>query len=63
MECHVSIVECFYNLKRGPIHDIAFITAVTETGDKSEFQPTKYIPYLALTGELWDVFCEDLEEN
>ena len=28
-----------------------------------EFEPTKYIPYLALTGELWDVFCEDLGGN
>ena len=24
---------------------------------------TKYIPYLALTAELWDVFCENLGEN
>ena len=29
----------------------------------SESEPTKYIPYLALTGELWDVFYEDLGEN
>ena len=24
---------------------------------------TKGTPYLALAGELWGVFCEDLEEN
>ena len=26
-------------------------------------EPTKYIPYLTLRGELWDVFCENLGEN
>ena len=44
-------------------HDMQYITAVTETEYKSEYQPTKYIPYLALLGELWDVFCKDFEEN
>ena len=29
----------------------------------NQFESTKYIPYLALTGELWDVFCQDLGEN
>ena len=43
------------------IHDIAYITAVTEAEYKSQFEPTDYIPYL--TGELWDASCEDLEEN
>ena len=40
-----------------------YITAVAETEYKSEFEPTKYIPYLTLTGELWYVFCKDFEEN
>ena len=28
-----------------------------------EFEPTNFIPYLTLTGELWDVFSENLGEN
>ena len=48
----------------GPIwHDMEYITAVAEMEYKSEFEPTKYIPYLALTGEVWDVLCRDFEEN
>ena len=27
-----------------------------------EFELTKYIPYLALMGEVWDEFCENLGE-
>ena len=30
---------------------------------KSEFVSAKDTPYLALTGELWGVFCEDFGEN
>ena len=30
---------------------------------KSDIELTKDIPYLALTGELWGVCCEDLREN
>ena len=37
------------------------------TGTEAEYQPdarfTKDNPYLALTGELWVVFCEYLWEN
>ena len=33
------------------------------TEHESKFQLTKDTPYLALTGELWGVCCEDLEEN
>ena len=40
-----------------------YITAVTEMEYKLEFEPTKYIPYLTLMGELWDVFCKDFEET
>ena len=50
-------------LHRGPVqHDIAYITAVTEVEYKSEFGSTKYTPYLALTGDLWGVFCEVFEK-
>ena len=34
-----------------------------EAEHKSGFEPTKYTPYLTLTGELWVVYCEDLGEN
>ena len=40
-----------------------YISGVTETEYKREFEPTKHIPYLALTGELWDELCKDFEEN
>ena len=36
---------------------------MTEAGYKSQFLTSKCILYLALTGELWDVFCEDLVES
>ena len=36
---------------------------MNEAEYKPEFMITKYIPYLALTGELWDVFYEDFREN
>ena len=48
-------------LLHSPIQrNTAVITAVTEGGYKSDFEPIKYIPYLTLMGQLWDVFCEDL---
>ena len=28
-----------------------------------KFEPVKDTPYLALTGELWGVFCDDFREN
>ena len=55
-----QIVTDKYSYNAVKKHDIAYITALTETEYKSEFEPTKYIPYLALTSELWDVFCEYL---
>ena len=30
---------------------------------KSEFEHTRNTPYLAITGELWGVFCEDFDGN
>ena len=35
---------------------------MTEVEYKSELEYTKDTPYLALTGELWDAFCEDSEK-
>ena len=50
-------------LQRGPIdHDIIYSTVVTAEF-KSDFKLTTDTPYLALTGELWGVYCEDLWEN
>ena len=53
-------VECCYNAVR---HNIAYITAVTEVENKSEFETTKVTPYLAVTGELWGVFSTNFGEN
>ena len=36
---------------------------MTEAEYQSGFKLTKDTPYLALTGELWGVYCEDLGEN
>ena len=36
---------------------------MTEAKHKSEDTLTKEAPYLALTGKLWGVHCEDLGEN
>ena len=44
-------------------HHTEYITAVTETEYRWEFEPTKYITHLSLKGELWDVFCKGFEEN
>ena len=37
-------------------------TAVNDAEYESEFESTKYIPYLALMGELWDVFVRIWEK-
>ena len=34
-----------------------------EAEDKSVFQLTKDTPYLALTGKVWVVYCDDFGEN
>ena len=36
---------------------------MNEAKYKPQFAHTKDTPHLALTGELWDVFCEDFGEN
>ena len=51
-------------LYRGPIfHDITYGTAKTVAECELDFRITTDTPYLALTGELWSVFCEDSGEN
>ena len=50
--------------KRGPIHlDITHGTAVIAAGRVSDFNLTTDNPHLALTGELWDIYCDDLGAN
>ena len=44
-------------------HDMDYITAMAEAEYTPEFEPTKYKSLLALTGELWDAFCKDFDEN
>ena len=56
-ESEYNTVEC--GITRSIWHDMEYITAVAETEYKSQFKPTKYIPYLGVMGELWDVFWED----
>ena len=46
-------------IKRSNITYYIYISRVTEAKYKSEFEHTKHTPYLALTGELCGVFCED----
>ena len=36
---------------------------MTMAEHKSNIRLTKDTAYLTLMGELWDVFCEDFEEN
>ena len=51
-------------LERGPIYeDISYGTAITVTESESDFRITTDTPYLALTDELWGVYCEDIGEN
>ena len=51
-------------LQRGPTyHDVIYATVVVTTEWKSDFKLTIATPYLAVTGELWGVFYENLKEN
>ena len=38
-------------------------TEVIEVEHKSEFELTKYIPYLAIMSEVWHVDCKEFGEN
>ena len=44
-------------------HDITYDTAITVAESESDIRITTDTQYLVLTGELWDVYCEDLGEN
>ena len=51
-------------LWRGAVyHDSTYDTVVTVVESKSDFKITKDIPYLALTGELSGVYCDDFGEH
>ena len=51
-------------LKRDLIsHDITYDTAITVAERESDIRIATDTPYLALTGELWSVYWEDLWEN
>ena len=62
---HDLTMEIQYNLfiTRFIIADIKYTTTSTGVGYGSGFELTKDTPYLALTGELWDVFCEYFDEK
>ena len=62
MEPEWNTVECRYNVVQF-YHDNIHVTGLTAAELKSNFELTTYTPYLALTGELWGVCCEDFEEN
>ena len=50
-------VKCRYNAVQ---YNTTFNTALHRLGqDINQCEITNYTPYLALTGELWGVFCED----
>ena len=43
-------------------HVITHIIAITAAKHQSDFELTKDTPYLTLTGEIWGVYCENLEK-
>ena len=51
-------------LKRSLIYyDITYDTVITVAESESDIRITTDTPHLALTGELWDVYCEDFGVN
>ena len=44
-------------------HSITYYTVMTVAESESDIRIVKYTPYIAFTGELWVVFCEDFREN
>ena len=44
-------------------HDISYDTAIAVVESESGIRITTDTSYLALTGELWDAYCEGLGEN
>ena len=60
--CSKHTVECRYNT--GPIyHNITYDNAMTGAECVSDFNLTTDTPYLALMGEIWDVYCEAFGDN
>ena len=44
-------------------HDVTYGTAITVAESESDFRIATDTPYLALTGELWVVYCENFGDN
>ena len=44
-------------------HDITYDTAITVAEGELDIRITTDTPYLALTGELWVIYCEDLGKD
>ena len=57
---YTNAIGCRYNVVS---YDISYSTTVTDAEHKSDIKLTKDIPYLALMGELWGVYCDDLGDN
>ena len=61
--CHI-IEESQVLLQCGAAcNDITNSNVMIAAEHKSDFALTKGTPYLALTGELWGVCCEDMGKN
>ena len=59
--CNVYLVECHYDAVQ---YDMILHTSLPSLRQNiKQFELTKDNPYLALTGELWGVFCEDFGKN
>ena len=57
----VQLSECHYNAVQ--YNRILHISLQWRVEYESEIESTKDTPYLALTGELWCIFCENFGEN
>ena len=56
---YIYSVKCRYNA----VQFITYGATTTVAESESDFRITIDTPYLALTGKLWDVYCEDFGEN
>ena len=64
--CHLEqwgLDTCSNIYSQIPLHDITHGTARTGAESESDLRITINTAYLALTGKLWGVCCEDLGEN
>ena len=56
-------IQSYAVITRLIYYDITYDTVITVAESQSDIRITTDTPYLALTGELWGVYCEDLGEN